>query len=76
VSNWLEREAEKAFRKAIVRSPEHDTIAQWRQRLGKFVKRIEAALEVTDAELEAADAKALIRKAADYFERAGCVRIG
>jgi hypothetical protein len=69
MSDWLEREAEKAFRKALVRSPEHDSIAQWRERLGKFIKRIEAALAATDAELEAADARAGVKRAADDLER-------
>jgi hypothetical protein len=52
MSDWFEKEAEKAFRKAIVRSPEHNTVAQWRERLTGFAKRIEEALAVTDAELE------------------------
>jgi hypothetical protein len=69
MNDWFEEEAEKAFRKAIVRSPEHDTIAQWRERLTKFAKRIEAALAATDKGLEDADAKARIKKAVDYFER-------
>jgi hypothetical protein len=69
MTDWPEREAEKAFRKAIARSPKHDTIAQWRERLTEFAKRIEAALAVSDAELEAADARAGVKKAVDDLER-------
>jgi hypothetical protein len=69
MNDRLEKEAEKAFRRALARYPEENTIVQWRERLTRFAKRIEAALAVSDQELEAADAKARIKKAVDYFER-------
>jgi len=66
MSTW-DKEAEKLFRKLLGRGW-NESIPQWRARLGKYPERIEAVLSVTDEELEAADARAQIKKAADELE--------